>query len=142
MLYKSNQQSEETAEGVKKMSKYVKPVISLDEGMAEGVYTASGCYTTSAYIHQTNETGRHDYRIQVNGKHASDHTRESQTLTISFNQNVEYVSGGTSLISGDGTPTLVVKLSYHQNPNDNIGFGDLIVKSDEGLAITGVSITD
>ena len=114
------------------MSKYVKPVISLDEGMAEGVYAASGCYTTSAYIHQTNETGRHDYRIQVNGKHASDHTRESQTLTISFNQNVEYVSGGTSLI----------KLSYHQNPNDNIGFGDLIVKSDEGLAITGVSITD
>lgn len=124
------------------MSKYVKPVISLDEGMAEGVYAASGCYTTSAYIHQTNETGRHDYRIQVNGKHASDHTRESQTLTISFNQNVEYVSGGTSLISSNGTPTLVVKLSYHQNPNDNIGFGDLIVKSDEGLAITGVSITD
>lgn len=117
------------------MSKYVKPVISLDEGMAEGVYAASGCYTASAYIHQTNETGRHDYRIQVNGVHASDHTRESQTLTISFNQNVEYVSG-------DGTPTLVVKLSYHQNPNDNIGFGDLIVKSDEGLAITGVSITD
>lgn len=30
------------AEGVQKMSKYVKPVISLDEGMAEGVYAASG----------------------------------------------------------------------------------------------------
>ena len=29
------------AEGVQKMSKYVKPVISLDEGMAEGVYAAS-----------------------------------------------------------------------------------------------------
>lgn len=28
------------AEGVQKMSKYVKPVISLDEGMAEGVYAA------------------------------------------------------------------------------------------------------
>ena len=40
------------AEGVQKMSKYVKPVISLDEGMAEGVYAASGCYTASAYIHQ------------------------------------------------------------------------------------------
>ena len=26
------------------MSKYVKPVISLDEGMAEGVYAASGCH--------------------------------------------------------------------------------------------------
>ena len=68
------------AEGVQKMSKYVKPVISLDEGMAEGVYAASGCYTASAYIHQT--------------------------------------------------------------PTDNIGFGDLVVTSDAGLAITGVSITD
>ena len=70
------------------------------------------------------------------------HTRESQTLTISFNQNVTYVSGGAGLISGNGTPTLEVKLGYHQNPNDNIGFGDLIVTSNAGLSITGVSITD
>lgn len=126
------------------MSNYSKPVISIDDGMAEGVYAASGggCYTADAYIHQTPQTGRGDYRIQVNGKHNSDHTKEAQILTISFNQNVTYVSGGAGLISGDGTTTLKVKLSYHQNPNDNIGFGDLIVTSDAGLAITGVSITD
>lgn len=44
------------AEGVQKMSKYVKPVISLDEGMAEGVYAASGCYTASAYIPRLQKT--------------------------------------------------------------------------------------
>ena len=120
------------------MSKYVKPVISL----AEGVYAASGCYTASAYIHQTPENGRGDYRIQVNGKHNADHTKEAQVLTISFNQNVTYVSGGAGLISGNETTTLKVKLAYHQNPTDNIGFGDLVVTSDAGLAITGVSITD
>ena len=126
------------------MSKYEKPVVEIDTGMAEGVYAASGtgCYTATAYIHQTPETGRGDYRIQVNGQHSSDHTKEAQVLTISFNQNVTYVSGGAGLISGNGTPTLKVKLSYHQNPNDNIGFGDLVVTSDVGLAITGVSITD
>ncbi len=126
------------------MKKYSKPVVSVDNGLAEGVYAASGagCYDASAYIHQTPETGRGDYRIQVNGKHNADHTRESQTLTISFNQNVTYVSGGAGLISGNGTPTLEVKLGYHQNPNDNIGFGDLIVTSNAGLSITGVSITD
>ena len=126
------------------MSKYEKPVVEIDAGLAEGVYAASGagCYTASAYIHQTPQTGRGDYRIQVNGHHSSDHTREAQVLTISFNQNVTYVSGGAGLISGDGTATLKVKLSYHQNPNDNIGFGDLIVTADTGLAITGVSITD
>ena len=124
------------------MSNYKKPVISIDNGLAEGVYAASGCYTTSAYIHQTPQTGRGDYRIQVNGKHSSDHTKEAQILTISFNQNVTYVSGGAGLVSGDGTTTLVINLSYHQNPNDNIGFGDLIVTSDAGLSITSVSISD
>ena len=87
-------------------------------------------------------TGRGDYRIQLNGKHDADHTREAQVLTISFNQNVTYVSGGAGVIDGNGTPTLRVKLGYHQNPSDNIGLGDLVVTSDAGLAITGVSITD
>lgn len=126
------------------MKKYSKPVVSVDNGLAEGVYAASGagCYVADAYIHQTPQTGRGDYRIQVNGKHNADHTKELQTLTISFNQNVTYVSGGAGLISGNGTPTLKVKLGYHQNPTDNIGFGDLVVKSEPGLAITGVGITD
>lgn len=124
------------------MKTYSKPIVTIDTGLAEGVYAASGCYDASAYIHQTPETGRGDYRIQVNGQHHSDHTKEAQTLTISFNQNVTYVSGGAGLISGNGTATLIIKLSYHQNSNDNIGFGDLVVTSDPGLAITGVSITD
>lgn len=88
------------------------------------------------------KTDVRDYRIQVNGKHNADHTKEAQVLTISFNQNVTYVSGGAGLISGNETTTLKVKLAYHQNPTDNIGFGDLVVTSDAGLAITGVSITD
>ena len=126
------------------MNNYSKPVISIDNGMSEGVYAASGagCYSASAYIHQTPQTGRGDYRIQVNGHHNADHTKEAQILTISFNQNVTYVSGGAGLISGNGTTTLTIKLSYHQNPTDNIGFGDLVVTSDAGLAITGVSISD
>ena len=132
------------------MSKYVKPIVSLDAGIAEGVYAASGaestgCYTVSAYIHQTPQTGRGDYRIQVNAQHHADHTKTAQYLTITFNQAVTYVScngNSASLSSGDGTTTLVISLGYHQNPNDNIGFGDLVVTSDAGLAITGISITD
>ena len=126
------------------MVKYSKPMVIVDQGLAEGVYAASGagCYEVSAYIHQKPETGRGDFRIQVNGKHNADHTRNAQVLTISFNKNVTYVSGGAGVIDGNGTPTLRVKLGYHQNPSDNIGLGDLVVTSDAGLAITGVSITD
>ena len=124
------------------MREYAKPIVTVDNGLAEGVYAASGCYTASAYIHQTPQTGRGDYRIQVNGQHKADHSKEAQVLTISFNKNVTYVSGGAGLISGNDTPTLEVKLSYHQNPTDTIGLGDLVVTADTGLVITGVSITD
>lgn len=126
------------------MKQYVKPVISVDNGMAEGVYAASGagCYSATTEILQKPETGRGNYVIKVNGKHKADHTKELQTLTISFNMPVNYVYGGEGLISGNGSTTLTVRLKYHQNPTDNIGLADLTVTADAGLAITGVSITD
>ena len=124
------------------MREYAKPVVTVDNGLAEGVYAASGCYTASAYIHQTPEPGREDYRIQVNGQHKADHTKNAQVLTISFNKSVTYVSSNGILSSGNGTPTLKIKFSYHQNPTDRIGLGELVVKADAGLEITGVSITD
>lgn len=123
---------------------YQKPTLYKTEDLAEGVYAASGsgCYTTTARIHQKPETGRGDYRIQVDGHHHADHTRETQWLHISFNQPVTYSSSQGTLKSGDGTSTLVIEYHYHQNPTDNIGLGDLVVVSDPGLSITGVSITD
>lgn len=123
---------------------YQKPTLYKTEDLAEGVYAASGsgCYTTTARIHQKPETGRGDYRIQVDGHHHADHTRETQWLHISFNQPVTYSSSQGTLKSGDGTSTLVIEYHYHQNPTDNIGLGDLVVVSDPGLSITSVSITD
>ena len=125
---------------------YNKPVILTNDDMAEGVYAASGgCYTTTAYIHQRPETGRGDYRIQVNAQHSSDHTNNAQTLTISFNQSVVYKScngQGATCISGDGTNTLQIGLTYWQNGTDNIGFGDLVVESDQGLSISSVVMSD
>ena len=127
------------------MTNYSKPIVTVDAGMAEGVYAASGngCYTARASIHQILETGRGDYRIQVDGEHRADHTKETQVLTISFNQNVTYISSvGAELISGNDSNTLKIRLHKYQNPTDTIGFGDLIVTSNPGLAITSVSITD
>ena len=114
------------------MTNYESPVILRTEELAEGVYLASGCYTASAYIHQTPQSGSGEYRIQVNGQHSADHTKEAQTLTISF----------SLLVSGSGTNTLVINYNYHQNPTDNIGLGDLVVQADAGLAVTSVNITD
>lgn len=121
---------------------YEKPAVLTNGSFTEGVYMASGCYTVNAYIHQTPETGRETYVMQVNGKHDATHTVDRQTLTILFNQVVTYVSSQGKLISGDGTNTLIIEYGYHNNTKDNIGLGDLEVKAGDGLEITSVSITD
>ena len=70
------------------MTNYESPVILRTEELAEGVYLASGCYTASAYIHQTPQSGSGEYRIQVNGQHSADHTNplsvRSLLVSVSF----------------------------------------------------------
>ena len=124
------------------MKKYSKPTILVNDEYSEGVYAASGCYTVTASIHQGNQTGRTDYRIQVDGKHDSDHTRDAQTLTVSFNMPVEYKTSSGTLQGASVGTTIVVKYNYHQNPTDNIGLGDLVVSAEQGLQITSISFTD
>ena len=77
------------------MKKYSKPAILVNDEYSEGVYAASGCYTVTASIRQDNQTGRTDYRIQVNGKHDSDHTRDAQTLTVPFKSSFHKICGIT-----------------------------------------------
>lgn len=131
------------------MKKYDKPVILVNESLAEGVYAASGeqldqnCYTVKAYIHQTPETGREDYRIQVDATHAAGdgHHSGEQHLFLSFNQPVTYSSSQGTLVGGDGTSTIEIQYNYHNNGNDHIGLGDVVVTSEAGLAITGSKLT-
>ena len=124
------------------MKKYVKPMALSNNNLAEGVYMASGaessaCYQASAYIHQSPVNGDRTYRIQVNGKHDTTHTSSKQELVLSFNMPVEYVSSSGTLLSGNNTPTIHIGYTYWNNPTDNIGLGDVCVKADDGLTITG-----
>lgn len=121
---------------------YTQPIIILNEELAEGIYAASGdCYYVTANIHQRPEIGRGDHRIQVNGKHDTDHHSSEQILTLTFNMPVVYKSSNGTLIGGDGTNSIYIKYNYHNNNIDNIGLGDVVVESDSGLAITGCSIS-
>ena len=101
----------------------------LEQKICEGVYLASGCCQRAAAHSSDTAVRKRGYRIQVNGQHSADHTKEAQTLTISFSLPVTYTSSGGSLVSGSGTNTLVINYNYHQNPTDNIGLGDLVVRS-------------
>lgn len=133
------------------MKKYVKPVVLATEELAEGIYTASGdvaangadCYTVSTYIHQAPETGRGDYRIQVDAEHRAGDSHHSgeQHLFLYFNQPVTYSSSNGSLVGGDNTSTIEIKYTYHSNGYDDIGLGDVYVQSEVGLAVTGAKLT-
>lgn len=126
------------------MKNYVKPVVLDNEEVFEGVYAASGnCYTVTTSIHQDPQEGRIDYRIQVNGTHAADdgHHGGEQVLTLSFNMPVTYVSSNGTLVSGDGTSSIQIKYNYHNNAYDNIGLGDVVVSSSDGLGITGAVLS-
>ena len=121
------------------MKNYSKPILFETEGFTESVYMASGddCYSVTAEIHQKPETGRNDYRIQVNVKHNSDgHHSNEQVLTIGFNVPVKYVSSNGTLISGDGSNTLKILYKYHNNAVENIGLGDVVVEASADLAVT------
>lgn len=129
------------------MKRYEKPTILVNEELAEGIFMASGdCYTASGYITQSPQTGRGTYCIQLNGKHNSSgsdrHTNDAQTVTVNFNQAVTYTSSGGTLKSGNGTTSLVLTYSYHQNSVDNVGLGSLYVESEAGLSLVSVVISD
>ena len=129
------------------MRNYMKPVVIVNSEVSEGVYAASGsadeCYTVTAYIHQRPQMGRGDYRIQVNGRHeaADGHHSGQQVLTMNFNQPVTYVSSNGTLSAGDGTSTIDITYTYHNNGNDNIGLGEVIVQSEQGLEVTGSTLS-
>ena len=125
---------------------YRKPVIMRTDDLAEGVYAASGasgCYTAEAHIHQSPETGRDSYVIQVNGYHNADHTSKQQLLTISFNMPVKFKSCSEARsVKGSGTPTLFIELDYSMNRSGDIGFGDLVVQAESEPTINNVTITE
>ena len=120
------------AGGAKKMSKYVKPVISLDEGMAEGVYAASGA--TKGTLNVT-YYGVWD-RWGTNGGKGLAQASWSDldgtiTLNINFNDTVDSIetddasvqkswSGKTATLTFASTATNPLTIGIHLNHGTSI----------------------
>lgn len=132
------------------MKNYIKPVLILNEELAEGVFSASGdvnCYEFYSRIVQTPQLGNEVYTIQIDGRHnAQDgHHSSARTLTIHFNFPVVYVDGNASDVKENGnsltlTFTDGVGGAYHNNAIDNIGLGQVKVAAQEGLAIINTTV--
>lgn len=136
--------------GVELMKNYVKPIVIANDELSEGIYTGSGtCYTFNARIVQKPDGGVDYYTIQIDGQHAATdgHHSTERTVVITFTQPVTYLQSNAISQLGSGTNTLTLTFkdgyngSYHNNAGDNIGLGQLTVKTDgtdTGLAITSI----
>ncbi len=133
------------------MKNYERPIVMINEDLAEGVYAASGdCYTVTAHITQGPGLAAvlEYYVIQLDGVHdAKDgHHSSTRVIRVVFNKNVTYRSSNAESVSGSGSNVLDLTYvqgngSYHNNASDTLGLGNLSVDAEVGLAIESVSCT-
>lgn len=111
------------------MKNYEKPIVMINEDMAEGVYAASGdCWTISVVRDQADAGGYSTYRIYADHSTALQHISQATKITVYFSTAIskaEYedkdvvvtVSGnsvtlsremhGNSYLSGDNFKSLL-----------------------------------
>ena len=122
------------------MKTYEKPIIKINEELAEGIYLASGCFVATAEVVQSPELGMNCFCIQMNASHNAEdnHHSSNQVFEIVFNQNVVYKTSNAISVKGSGSNILTLEYSYHANGVENIGLGNLYVESDAGLTVLSI----
>lgn len=132
------------------MREYKKPVVTVDNGLAEGVYAASGCLV-GRIADESYEGGMgNKYRFAVYYTHQTkDHSNTAQSVVVKLNAPVNVVDGSAQnfLQSGNGTNTLTfVRNSSMNNSGADQGMFNVVVQPVSGdassLKATLVSITD
>lgn len=132
------------------MREYAKPIVTVDNGLAEGVYAASGCLV-GRIADESYEGGMgNKYRFAVYYTHETkDHSNTAQTIVVSLNAPVNVVDGNAQGFyqSGNGTTTLTfVRTSSMNNSGADQGMFNVVVQPVTGeassLKATLVSITD
>lgn len=126
------------------MKKYEKPMVLVNDELAEGVYAASGCMETDIKV---TSTSNQDREFRVYFKHTSaDHGNEGRATTITFNKPVEIVNiDSVTSYSGSGTSVITVVRSgsgQYQNGNSNWGCDFFIkVKTTDGTDPSTITAT-
>ncbi len=145
------------------MKNYERPMITVNEELAEGVYAASGDTAGGSVIENTssastcygftpNLQGSSDsyYYIDMQITHltadgSDPHASTGLIITFNFSQPVKYAgaqSCNPASVSGDGTSTIQVKLDASVDAQYWGGYlGQVKFESEAGLSLTGSSIS-
>lgn len=90
---------------------YEKPIVSVDSGLAEGIYAASGCLVGGIRDESYEGGMGNKYRFAVYYTHETkEHSNTAQTIVVKLNAPVNVVDGNAQGFyrSGNGTDTLLL----------------------------------
>lgn len=130
------------------MKKYEKPIVVINEELAEGVYAASGCWTTSGASRQESVSARKDWRFQVNGSHIDEAHAAKVYITFVFDQKITKAEFSGYTFQGMSTDTVVFELTNLAggvNRNESFGGAALNVTTEEevtSVTLKSITITD
>ena len=125
------------------MKNYEKPVLMVNEELAEGVYAASGSnHWSVTYYDRENQTQY--YRVEIGNSgvcHIDDFT-QTVTLSITFAEPITSVteSSGKCSVSASGTQVTATISSTACRSNENHSFNITVSPNPDTQKITGVSV--
>ena len=123
------------------MKTYKKPIISVDSGLAEGVYAASGAgdnSVTFAKLSKESDWGNDNGQLKSTISFSNTVNLSQLTLKITFNQTISsaWADGASASISGSE-----VSFTWYSAPSS----ADFHIQVNKGLStvsITGYSCTN
>ena len=131
------------------MKKYEKPVVMINEELAEGVYAASGCWSATGAGTQTSVAARNDWRFTISGVHsASEPHKANVYITFAFDQDISDASySGYTKIEVSGKKAVFQLTNYNNGVNKTENFGGAAlnvttVNAVTSLTLSSVTITD
>ena len=124
------------------MNNYKKPVVLMNEELAEGVYAASGsvvgdCWSLGQKTTQDWNGQAHVYEISAVHTKAVAHFSEALTIKFTFSATITNAwaeGAGNYTVEGIGSNTLTVTRTHHANgeySGDNVTFKLFVVAGNE-----------
>ena len=132
------------------MKKYERPVVLVNEELAEGVYAASGCWATTWDKHQSVDTAGY-FNFQINGIHDDVAHQPNTIITCTFNVpvkviEVNYEPVDPSSTTSDSREHSFVRTQPINAGGEGLGFGTLKVVAEDTtlteITLENVTATD
>lgn len=129
--------------------KYEKPIVLVNEELAEGVYAASGaastetsseCWTVSVTRDQEDAGGYSTYRVAATHSNSVTHISSKTVVTVEFNGAVTSAEYEGFDVSVSGSTVTLTRESHANAYYSGDNFNSLLKVWPKGLAVTSSGI--